>query len=322
MTLSAAATARLAFAALLVLGAAAFFAWTRLDGHRFDHYRVRTTDAVSGLIADAPVELHGVEVGTVERVALVDARTVEIRLKLHKGTPVTQGTVATVTSRGLATRGFTGYVYVALEDDGRDARPLLAAAAATGGPVPPAIRAAPARAVNLDTTISRVDENVRRLSALLHDLLDARTVASLKQSADHLQGVSRTLAANSDRLGTILANTERATGVLDARTIRSVRQSVAHLEALSATLAANNERLATILANTEQASGQLRPLLQSGQDALASLQNDVIPGAHNALAGLESLSSTLKDTTSRIERDPSVLLQGRARPAPGPGEAP
>jgi ABC-type transporter Mla subunit MlaD len=314
MTLSAAATARIAFAALLAAGAAAYFAWTRLEEGRFDAYRVRTHDAVSGLIPDAPVELHGVEVGTVERVELVDARTVDVLLRLRRGTPVTQGTLATITSRGLATRGFTGYVYVALEDDGSDARPLAAAAV-------PLIRAAPARTVSLDTTISRVDENVRQLSALLQGLLDAQTVASLKASAEHLQGVSRTLAANSARLDTILANTERATGVLDARTVRAVRRSVAHLEALSATLASNNERLATIMANAEQASGQLRPLLQSSQDALAALQHDVIPGAHDALAGLESLSSTLKETTLRIERDPAFLLQGRARPAPGPGEA-
>lgn len=321
MTLSAAAVARIAFVALLAAGGAAYWAWTRLDDGRFDTYRVRTHDAVSGLIPDAPVELHGVEVGAVESVALVDARTVDVRLRLRRGTPVSQGTVATITSRGLATRGFTGYVYVALEDDGSDARPLAAAASRAAAAAAPLIRAAPARTVSLDTTISRVDENVRQLSALLQGLLDARTVASLKASAEHLQGVSRTLAANSARLDTILANTERATAVLDARTIRAVRQSVAHLEALSATLAANHQRLATIMVNAEQASGQLRPLLQSSQDALAALQHDVIPGAHDALAGLESLSSTLKETTLRIERDPAFLLQGRARPAPGPGEA-
>src|SRR5262245_2491376 len=113
-------TARLLFIGLALAAVVALLAWYRYDAGRYATYRVLTGDAVSGLIADAPVELHGVEVGTVERVVLLDARTVEIRLRLARSAPITMGTVATVTSRGLATRGFTGYVYVALEDNGGD----------------------------------------------------------------------------------------------------------------------------------------------------------------------------------------------------------
>src|SRR5678816_2623512 len=120
--------AKLLFIGLVVLCIAGSAAWYRYDASRYATYRVLTQDPVSGLIPDAPVELHGVDVGRVDRVDLVDARTVEIRLRLHKSTPITMGTVATVTSRGLATRGFTGYVYVALEDDGDDMRPLTATA--------------------------------------------------------------------------------------------------------------------------------------------------------------------------------------------------
>src|SRR5262245_23605652 len=131
--------ARALFIGLVVLGVAAGVAWTRYDASRYATYRVLTQDAVSGLIADAPVELHGVDVGKVERVTLIDARTVEVQLRLHKSAPITMGTVATVTSRGLATRGFTGYVYVALEDNGTDTRPVAAVANES---VPP-IRSAP-----------------------------------------------------------------------------------------------------------------------------------------------------------------------------------
>jgi len=310
-------TARLAFAALLLLAAGGFAVWYQLDADRYAAYQVVTHDPVSGLIADAPVELHGVDVGRVERVGLVNARTVDIRLRVRTGTPITRGTIATVTSRGLATRGFTGYVYVALDDDGSDTRPVLASANESI----PLIRAGPSRMVNIDTAISRLDENVGHMSELVRTVLDDRTVASLKQSAENLQGVTRTLAVNSDRLAAIIANAERASGMLDTQTIRSVRQSVANLEAVTRTLASNNDRFATIMSNAENASNQLRPLLQSGNAAVDSLQNQVIPEAHNALAGLESLSSSLSNTASRIDRDPSVLLRGRARPPPGPGEA-
>jgi ABC-type transporter Mla subunit MlaD len=305
------------FTALVVLGIAGWVTWYRYDAGRHATYRVLTHDPVSGLIPDAPVELHGVDVGRVDRVDLVDARTVEIRLRLHKSTPITMGTVATVTSRGLATRGFTGYVYVALEDDGDDMRPLTATASDSDR----WIRSAPSRSVSLDTTISRVREDVQRMRELLGDVLDERTIAALKQSTENMQSVTQTLALNSNRLTAILANAERLSGAMDTRTVRSLQQSVANLQVITETLASSNDRLATIMANAETASGQLNPLLQSGQEAVDALHKELIPEAYNTLAGLQSLSSSLNNAVSKINRDPSVLLRGRASRPLGPGEA-
>lgn len=198
--------ARLAFVVLLLVAAAVGLAWFFLATSRYVTYEVRTRDAVSGLIADAPVEFHGVEVGRVERVELIDPHLVSIVLRLKRQAPVTMATVATITARGLASRGFTGYVYVSLEDDGGDFRQIVTAP----GEPHPLIRAAPSRSVNLDTAISQVNENVRIMTDLLQTVLDEKTIASLKQSADNLQQVTRTLAANNERLATIVANSEQA----------------------------------------------------------------------------------------------------------------
>src|SRR5215471_12899612 len=112
------------FGLLLFVGTAAGVAWYGFAYTRYATFEIRTTDAVSGLIADSPVEFHGVEVGKVRRVQLVDPRSVSILVNVRRDAPVTRATVATITARGLATRGFTGYVYVALEDSGLDRRPL------------------------------------------------------------------------------------------------------------------------------------------------------------------------------------------------------
>ena len=309
--------ARLLFIGLVLLGIAGLVGWYRYDAGRFATYRVLTQDPVSGLIPDAPVELHGVDVGRVDRVGLIDARTVEIHLRLQKSTPVTMGTVATVTSRGLATRGFTGYVYVALEDKGDDTRPMVA----TARDAAPSIRSAPSRSVSLDTTINRVREDVQRMSELLRDVLDERTIVALKQATENMQSVTQTLALNSNRLNAIIANAERVSGAIDTRTVRSLQQSAANLQAITGTLASNNDRLVTVMANAETASGQLSPLLQSGHEAVDSLYKELIPEAHTTLSGLQSISNSLNNTVSKINRDPSVLLRGRASPLPGPGEA-
>ena len=110
--------AKWAFALSLAAVAAVALAWYLVSAARFVTYEIRTRDAVSGLLPGAPVEFHGVEVGQVRDVHLADPRTVRVLLSVRRDAPVTTATVATITGRGLATRGFTGYVYVSLEDRG------------------------------------------------------------------------------------------------------------------------------------------------------------------------------------------------------------
>jgi phospholipid/cholesterol/gamma-HCH transport system substrate-binding protein len=206
MKLDADNKARIAFALVLLLGAAGGIIWYLFSSSRYTTYQIQTHDPVSGLVADSPIEYHGVDVGKVKRVDLIDSRSVRILLSVMSNAPVTAATVATITSRGLATRGFTGYVYVSLEDAGTDFRSL----AARSGERYPAIRTAPAKSVSLDLAISQVNQNVQFMAELLHNVLDANTVASLKQSVDNLQRVSKTLADNNARLSSLIINGERA----------------------------------------------------------------------------------------------------------------
>ncbi len=198
--------ARLAFAAVVLLGAISVLVWYVLTSGQYTTYRLLTHDSVSGLIPDAPVEFHGVDVGKVKQVTLADPHTVDILLSVRKDAPVTAATIATITSRGLATRGFTGYVYVALDDAGTDFTPL---AAGPGRPFPE-IRTAPSQSVNLDTAISQVNENVRAVTELLRSTLDKDTLASFRQAVGNLRGITAMLDANNRKLAAIIENTAQA----------------------------------------------------------------------------------------------------------------
>jgi phospholipid/cholesterol/gamma-HCH transport system substrate-binding protein len=200
----------LIFGVLLLLGGVAGIGWFAAASSRYATFQIRTHESVSGLIVDAPVEFHGVEVGRVARVELTDPRLVTVLLHIRKGAPVTPATVATITSRGLASKGFTGYVYVSLEDDPAGAQPI-----ADSGNGYPQIRTAPSHSVNMDTAIAQVNENVQYITTLLQTSLDPKTIASLKQSLESMQTITRTLADNSARMNTIISNAERATGRLE-----------------------------------------------------------------------------------------------------------
>lgn len=315
MTVSTTNRARLAFAIAVLLIVVAGAIWYYQTSGRFKTYQILTEDSVSGLIAGAPVEFHGVDVGRVTKVELTGPSSVRILLEVEKDAPINSATVATITARGLATRGFTGYVYILLENVGTDSRPLKAAA----GKRHPQIPSLPSRSVNLDTAISQVNQNVQLLTELLRTMLDEDTIASFKLAVGNMQEVTRMLADNQQRLSTIIANTEQASGELGPLLSRS-NDTMRALQQVSHMLARNQERLNAIIVNTEQASGRLGPLLDSSSNSVNALQLQVLPEAYRTMATLNRLSNSMNRLTDKIDRNPAILLRGSAPPPLGPGE--
>ncbi|HEV8256369.1 MAG TPA: MlaD family protein [Casimicrobiaceae bacterium] len=301
--------ANLAFIAFILISTVAGTIWYFLSANQYATYQIYTQDSVSGLIVDAPIEFHGVGVGRVKSIKLVNPHSVNVVLSIEKTAPVTSASVATITSRGLATRGFTGYVYISLEDVGTDFQKL------TAGPGEgyPIIRTAPSKFVTLDTTLNQVSENVQAVTELLQSILDQKTIVSLKQSADSLQQVTKVLAGNTKKLNSIVANTERASNrfgpLLDSShdTVRALQTQILP-EAQKA------------FSSVEQASNRFEPLLESSQDTLRALQTQILPEAHKTLSNLDKLSGALTGAATKINRDPSIMIRGAARPPPGPGE--
>jgi phospholipid/cholesterol/gamma-HCH transport system substrate-binding protein len=288
MPLSPESRARIVFVlVLLMLAAGGVAAWLFARGQD-TRYEIDTTDSVSGLIVGAPVEFHGVEVGKVDEVRLVDARHVRVRVAVRKNVPVTTATVATITGRGLATRGFTGYVYVSLEEVRAGGAPLVAQA----GRREPVIAAAPAHEVSLDTSINQLNENVQAAVALVRTTLDAQTIASLKRSVAHLDDTTRTLAANNARMQAIILNAERTTA-----------------------------RMPPLM---EQAGGtlaQMNGMIAQTQDAVQTMRTQLLPQVQETAVRLDALTGSLAVTADRIQTNPAVLVRG-ANVRPGPGEAP
>ncbi|MCK7596684.1 MlaD family protein [Microbulbifer sp. CAU 1566] len=316
MTISIANRARLVFAVVVLLSVVAAAIWYYQSAGRHATFQILTEDSVSGLIAGAPVEFHGVDVGRVTEVELTGPSSVRILLEVEKDAPVTRATVATITARGLATRGFTGYVYILLENVGNEQGPLTAAPGARY----PRIPNTPSRSVNLDTAISQVNQNVQSLTDLLRTVLDTDTIASIQQAVGNLQQVTQMLAQNQQKLSAIIANTEHASGRLGPL-LDSSSDTVNALRQVSRMLAGNQQRLDSIIANTEQASGRLGPLLESSTNSANALQLQVLPEAYRTMATLNQLSHSMTRLTDKINRDPSILVRGSAAPPLGPGEA-
>lgn len=329
MNASAEARARWLFAGLLLLVAAGIGAWMLAGTLLHATYEIRSRDPVSGLIPGAPVEFHGVEVGRVREVRLLEPRLVSVLVEVDRDVPVSSATVATITGRGLATRGFTGYVYVSLEDGAPAGQPL---ARAPGSPYP-LLASAPSRQVSLDTSMQEIKDSVQSVNNVLQAALDDKSVASLRQSLASLEKVTHTLAANNERMERIIANAERASGqlqpllasgnasatVLRTEVLPQVQGTLVRLDRLSATV---DTRMDNILRHTEQATARLEPLLLSSEEAVRTLQTQVLPETQRTLLRMDQLSSSLGETVVRVRRNPSLLVRGNAPAPAGPGEGP
>lgn len=303
MKLDAESKARVAFAVFLLLLAAGAAGWYVLAAGRYTHYQILTNDPVSGLIPDAPVEYHGVDVGKVERVELIDSRSIRVVLAVREDAPVSAATVATITSRGVATRGFTGYVYVALEDSGTDARRLVAR---PGEPYP-TIATAASKAMSLDLLVSQLNDNVQSLTVLVHGLLDRDTVAALKESADNLRQVTRTLADNNARLNVLIANGEAASRRLQPL-LQSGQQTI--------------DALQPLVRSSKDVVDAMQPLLRSSQETVQALQIQVVPQAYRVLTQLDDLAVSLDGVADKVGKDPMSVVRGSPMRRPGPGERP
>jgi len=307
---------------MLLLVGVAVAAWYSWRAAGLTTYEIRTQDNVSGLMVDSPVEYHGVDVGKVAAVELVGPSTVRVLLNIQREAPLSAATVATITSRGLASKGFTGYVYVALEDDGAGGGPVAQAS----GQAYPQIRTAASRSVNLDTAMSQVNTNVQAMSRLLQTALDDRSIESLKQTLASMQKLTAVLADNSDRMKKAAVNFERASRRLDpllragsetARTLQSEVLPQAYKAFVGVDGASSSVR-----STAERAANSLDPLLASGSDSAAAVQTQLLPQASEAVANLQRLTTALDGLAKRLERDPSLLLRGARERAPGPGETP
>lgn len=168
---------------------------------QYSTYLIYMQESVSGLSPDSQVEFNGVGVGSVKSVELNDKnpQLVEVLVEIKRDTPVTRGTYATLTSRGL-----TGVVYIALKDDSSNLEPLTV----EPGQIYPVIRTAPSLYVRLDDALEQASKNFKKIAISIEKLLDPDNQKAIKQTLQNLQQVTSTLANNSVRMDEILRNTQ------------------------------------------------------------------------------------------------------------------
>jgi phospholipid/cholesterol/gamma-HCH transport system substrate-binding protein len=302
---------------VLVLGAAGIAAvlWLgsgRLSQKEYGTYLAYFTESVSGLNLHAPVKSRGVAVGSVREISLDPASPERVRLilELERGTPVKEDTVAI-----LGVHGLTGIAYVELSGGTRESPALQATPA---GPAP-VIRTGPSLMRRLDTAgttlLADLDESTRRVN----DVLDQDTRAALRATVADLRQVTQALARRSTDLEEVLAGTAvlarngaRASADLPGLVGR-VERSAAAVEQMAGAMAAAGDSARTALDGVRMTAAATGATVQQ-------LGGEALPEIGRLVAELRTMTASLGRVSRELERNPGLLLQGRAPAPDGPGE--
>jgi phospholipid/cholesterol/gamma-HCH transport system substrate-binding protein len=260
----------------------------------YDIYRTYMDDSVAGLNLNAPVRYRGVEVGSVQEIALApgNVEQVQLTLAIERGVPVKVDTIAI-----LKVQGLTGIAYVELTGGGRNSPPLKAPADGSY----PVIGSGPSLMTRLDSAVTTLLTNLNRTSENLNAVLDENNRRTLKNALTDLAVLSRTLAARSGAIDAGLADA--------ARTLKNT----ARLSDELPQLAQRFERMSDELARAgASASGAL--------DSAQQFSATTLPEVHQLVLELRELTASLRRVSEQLEQDPAVLLRGKPQAKPGPGE--
>jgi phospholipid/cholesterol/gamma-HCH transport system substrate-binding protein len=271
----------------------------------YDTYIVYMTESVSGLNPDAAVRYRGVQIGRVRGIALApgDPGKVQLTLEVNRGAPIKQDTEAV-----LETQGLTGIAHVELSGGSRDSAMLMP----KDGEAYPVIRSGPSLLLRLDAQVSALLENMNRSSERFNALLDERNRTALSETLASLRVISHTLAGRSAAIDS---------GLIDAaRTMQNTVRLTDELSQLVERVQRSADAFDRMTSAGARAGASATRTMDSTRAQLEEFSGQTLPEVRALVTDLRSATASLKRLSGELERDPGILLRGRAAPQPGPGE--
>lgn len=295
---------------VLILGAAliAGVLWLSSGqgyGKSYSTYRTYMSESVAGLNVNAYVKYHGVDVGVVRSIEVdpANAERVELTLAIVRGTPVKVDTVAILSMQGL-----TGIAFIDLIG-GHNASPSLLPRSEDDVPIIPS---GPSLFARLDTAASALLASVTRASDSVSALLNDENRAAFAGTLVELRTVSRTLASRAATIDAALDNA--------SRTMTNAARFTDELPRLAARIqhsADGFDRMSEALAQAGASGAQT---FDSTRTGLRDFTEEGLPELRQLVADLRETTSTLRRVSGDLERDPAMLVWGRAPAKRGPGE--
>jgi phospholipid/cholesterol/gamma-HCH transport system substrate-binding protein len=302
--------------------------WLTVGGQTKSHtfYLVYFEESVSGLYLKSTVSYRGVNVGQVADIQLdpEDLRRVKVTLSIEDSVPIKQDTVATLSIQGL-----TGLATVELSGGSPESPPLQSEPEQTW----PVIKSSPSLVQRLDDAFSQAMTQFNKFSERLDLLLSSENQRSINQTLSSLNTISTTVAARSDTIDQTLRDIATVTGTLAAgsgqldQALSSAAQTLGNSVAISNRL---NDLMAQIDSGTTAVTQMAQTITSTSQNLnsaviasrkdLQQLVQRTTPELNALLLEMGRLTDSMQRFMNELEQNPQMLITGKPRPRPGPGE--
>ena len=281
----------------LLIGALLFTVWIAgLSSSVKTCYDIYFSRGVAGLNRGSNVSFAGVPVGEVERISLLPERPefVWVRISVEAGTPVLQGTQATI--NGV---GFTGVSEIVLDGAVEGARPLTDVGP-QGCPVIPA--GTGGLSAVLDSAPELIDR-IQRLTERLTELLSDENQNSVSDILENIETTTDVLAARAPDLADAIADARVA-----ARQAGIAAEQVGLLAESTRGVVDNDvgpamQDLRTAVGSVQSAADNLDAAVTAARPGLENFSQSTLPEADRLVRDLRQLSDSLNDFTTRLDQD-------------------
>jgi phospholipid/cholesterol/gamma-HCH transport system substrate-binding protein len=297
-----------AFAIGVFLAAMGFVLWLSKSSidRQFAYYDIVFNEAVTGLSKGGLVQYNGIKVGEVVQLSLAkdDPRKVIARIRLDSDAPVKQDTRAK-----LGLMGVTGVAFIQLSG-GSPSSPPLQPTRENPVPLIPSDESALSK---LLASGSDIVTSVNDLLVRANEVLSKENVDHISATLSNLEGVTETVNAQRDDLGTALKQLAAATGEL--------KHTLATVDTMATTtndLMRNNAREVLestnkALESVDRAANATNTLIGDNRAAIDEFTDQGLRQLGPTIVELRETLRSLRQVSDRLATSNSLLL-GRDQP--------
>lgn len=204
-----------------------YFAYNYYATHqgKYKRYEVFTKNSLHGMVISSPVEMLGIEVGSVEQIELLKPRLARVVFSVDKKTPMTDRIKAKIITKGLSGKGFTGYVFIDLAEYPDTVKTFM----------PPIATRYQALGLvsntndSLDRQFGNITDDLNLITTTVTNLFDDKTIGKTHQLISHLGSVSQMFAENNRKMNLLITNMASVSSNLSPLT-RTMNSTVSTLE--------------------------------------------------------------------------------------------
>lgn len=297
---------------LLLLAAimAAAFWFSRLSEGDNMEYDIFFKQSVNGLSKGSSVNYSGVPSGQVEKIELWkrDPSFVKVRISVKEGTPVLQGTTATISGVG-----FTGVSEIVLDGAVKGAPPITCPEQNPLSACPDGVPVIPTKPGALGELLNNAPQLLERLSTLterLTELLNDKNQQSIAGILQNLERVSGSLADRSPEIAATLAEARVAvqrTGI--------AAEQIGKLAATTDTMLTEEGKplMADLRKSVQAATRSIDTLdktIAEAQPGVRAFSNQTMPEVNQLVRDLREMSRAFRGVAEKLDQQGAGSIVG------------